>query len=154
MKDKHRQKGFTLIELIAVLLIISIMTALAGMGIVTAVQGYLFSKDNTIISEKTQLAVTRINRELLECYTCKGTIGNPVIMPISNTLGLRTIQLTGTNIEITDGSGTTDILMDNVNVFTMIYNSDGSINTTIQSSTPGGITVSDFVSTVYPRNTP
>lgn len=140
--------------MISALLLVGILTALAGMGMVTAMQGYLFSKDNAGVSEKTQLALTRINRELLECYNCKGVIGNPVAMPFTNTLGQRSIRLTGGNIVISDGVDT-DILLDKVLTFGLTYNSDGSISAKILLSTrPGGVRVSKFITTVFPRNTP
>jgi prepilin-type N-terminal cleavage/methylation domain-containing protein len=154
-KKQHRQQqGFTLIEMIAVLVIVSILATLAGLGIVAGVQGYMFSKDNAAISEKAQLAIARINRELLECSTCSGTSG-PVVVPFYNNLpGQRSIQLSGGNIVISDGTNT-DILLDNVASFTMTYNSDKSITVRFQSSKqPGGVTVPRFETTVYPRNTP
>lgn len=148
----RQQKGFTLIEMIAVLLLVGIMAAVAGMGIVTAVQGYIFSRDNAAISEKAQLAVARINRELLECYNCAGTSG-AVLLPFYNTLGSRSIHMSGTNIVISDGNNT-DILLDTVEVnsLTMTYNTDGSINVQFIIDRPGGPKLT-FTSNVYPRNT-
>ena len=153
MRRENRQKGFTLIEMIAVLVLVGILASGAGLGIVTMVQGYLFSKDNAEISEKAQLALSRINRELLECYDCIGTSGP--VGTFNNTIGQRSIQHVGTNIVTSDGSGgAPDILMDNVGTFTMIYNADKSITVTIQSSAkPGGVTVPAFTNKVYPRNT-
>lgn len=156
MRKENRQKGFTLIEVIAVLLIVGILSAFAGLGIVSAVQGYMFSKDTAAINEKAQLALARLNRELLECYDCKDN-GTGNVGTFNNTLsGSRSIQLNDTtnNIEILDGTNT-DVLLDNVSSFSMIYNSsDGSITVTIQSSTqPGGVTVPAFSTIVYPRNT-
>ena len=153
MRRENRQKGFTLIEMIVVLVLVGILASGAGLGIVTMVQGYLFSKDNAEISEKTQIALSRINRELLECYDCIGTSGP--VGTFNNTIGQRSIQHVGTNIVTSDGSGgASDILMNNVGTFTMIYNSDKSITVTIQSSAkPGGVTVPAFTTKVYPRNT-
>ena len=156
MRKENRQKGFTLIEMIAVLLILGIIAAFTGLGIVSAVQGYMFARDNAAVSEKAQLALERINRELLECYTCSGANGTNVLVPFSNPLGQRTIQWSGVAndpIVILDGTDP-DILLDNVALFTMRYNLDKSITVTIRSSTkPGGVTVPDFVTKVYPRNT-
>lgn len=156
MRKENRQKGFTLIEVLAVLIIVGILAAFAGLGIISGVQGYLFSKDNAAVSEKALLAMARINRELLECYNCSGTGGN-VAVPFSNTLGQRYIQLVGNDIAISpDGIGTNnDILLDDVALFTAIYNTNGSITITIRSAiTPSGVTVPDFVTTVFPRNAP
>jgi prepilin-type N-terminal cleavage/methylation domain-containing protein len=156
-KNFHRQKGFTLIEVIVVLILVGILGALAGLGIVSAVQGYMFSKENAAISEKAQLAIARINRELLECYeNCTGPEDADVTFPIYNTLGSRYIKMSGTNVIInSDNGATADILLDKVKAgsFTMTYEADKSILVVFIIVHQGGTELPPFISRVYPRNT-
>ncbi|GAU08961.1 prepilin-type N-terminal cleavage/methylation domain-containing protein [Desulfoplanes formicivorans] len=60
----HKQHGFTLIEIIVSLLLVAIITAFAGMGLVQTVESYMFSRDTVTLTEKAQLASTRIALEL------------------------------------------------------------------------------------------
>jgi len=61
-----KQAGFTLIEIIAVLIIGGIMITVAGMALVTGMKGYLFARDNASIAQNAPLAMTRLSRELME----------------------------------------------------------------------------------------
>ncbi len=158
MKKENRQKGFTLIEMIVSLVLVGILSAFAGMGIVAGVQGYLFAKETASVNEKAQLALMRINRELLECYNCNGTATASLVnQPFENNLGTRYIRQVGSNIVIADTwAGDGDILLDNVAAgsFTMIYQGDKNIQISFKSSvTPSGASVPPFTSRVYPRNT-
>ena len=58
------EQGFTLIETIAVLLLMGIITAVLGMAIVQGVKGYVFGRQNVAVSQKAQLALARMEREL------------------------------------------------------------------------------------------
>ena len=182
-KQHQRQQGFTLIEMIAVLVLVGILSTFAGLGIVKYVQSYLFAKDNAAISANAQLAIARINRELLQCNNCSpnplpATQSNQVItLPFNYNvydafydavLGQRYIRLyTGTDaniclkkncIQLSSDGTNYDTLLDNVDTFSMTYNvnmTDGGITVRFHSSRqPWGQSVGDFVTKVYPRNTP
>ena len=62
----HRQQGFTLIEVIAVLILMGIVALALATTMVTAVEGYLFTKDSAAAAQKGQLALARISKELLQ----------------------------------------------------------------------------------------
>ena len=57
------QKGFTLIEVIVVLLLVGVIAVMAGMWIVSIANGYIFTKMNMETTQKAQLAMTRLERE-------------------------------------------------------------------------------------------
>jgi len=62
----NREAGFTLIEVIVTLVLVGIMAAVAGMAIVQGVQGYVFARENATTTQKAQLAMARMSRELIE----------------------------------------------------------------------------------------
>ncbi len=59
-------KGFTLIEVIVSLVILGILTMIAGMGIVAGLNSWETARENVHISQKAQLAMSRVSRELTE----------------------------------------------------------------------------------------
>jgi prepilin-type N-terminal cleavage/methylation domain-containing protein len=60
---RKNQRGFTLIELIAVLVILGIVSVLGSMGLVNIAQSYLFSKKNVAAAGQTQVAMARLVKE-------------------------------------------------------------------------------------------
>jgi prepilin-type N-terminal cleavage/methylation domain-containing protein len=61
--------GFTLIELIVGLILLAILTAVFGLGITGALNVYAISTDNVHLAQKGQMAMARIDRELMELNT-------------------------------------------------------------------------------------
>jgi prepilin-type N-terminal cleavage/methylation domain-containing protein len=60
---RGKTAGFSLVEVIAVLVLVGILTALAGIGILPIAQGLATAKINAESASKTQLALTRLTRE-------------------------------------------------------------------------------------------
>jgi prepilin-type N-terminal cleavage/methylation domain-containing protein len=63
---RRRKAGFTLLEIVISIVLLGLLTALFGMGLVAAVQSHQFSRTNVELTQKSQLALTRIQRELME----------------------------------------------------------------------------------------
>jgi len=125
--NSYRESGFTLIEVIVSLIIVGIMTAVAGMAIVTGIRGYVFARDNTVISQKARMAVARMGRELMELtdvttadasrITYKRPDGGGVI---TQTIYLDPIDDV-IKISAKDDGGDGDLLIDRVSSFTLTY---------------------------------
>lgn len=149
MPSRKRQKGFTLIEVIASLVLLGIMMAVAGMGIVAGVRGYLLARENAVIAQKAHLTLGRLTRELQECYDCSGSPGL-IALPFSfsNPLGSREINLNGTNVTL---GGIT--LVDQVEDFSLSFNANGRIVINLTLAYRATNAEAEFQTTVLPRNT-
>ena len=64
MKMKNiKHKGFTLLEVVVSLAVISIITVVVGRGLVEMVKGYVFAKKNSLMTQQGQIAMTRLKKE-------------------------------------------------------------------------------------------
>ena len=63
MKMRQNQYGFTLIEVIASLVIIGILAMMTSVGISKIFEGYLFTKDNAKTTMRAQVVLTRLMKE-------------------------------------------------------------------------------------------
>ena len=68
-----KQKGFTLIEVIVSLMMVALLGSIAAFGMTRMAQNYVFSKVNAQVSQKSQLAIARITKELTELVNIPST---------------------------------------------------------------------------------
>ena len=59
-------RGFTLIEVVTVIIIAAILSAIAGMGLVQIANGYVFARKNAAVSQQAQVALARLVKEFSE----------------------------------------------------------------------------------------
>jgi len=119
-------KGFSLIEVIAVLVIMGILAVGLSMGLIKGVEQYLFAGEATEISQKAQVAMARIKKELVGIISVDSISGNQIryTRPYSppscqNSNGCTfIIQKSGSSILLTnlqpDGGADSQVLIDNV----------------------------------------
>ncbi len=114
---RQKSRGFTLIEIIAVLVILGIMASLGGFAIVQVVNGYMFSRDNAELSQKAEMAMSRITREITEMTGFTSTASNDTL-PLKNIRRDVTISLDGSTVQMES-----DELVDNVHNLRFRYSS-------------------------------
>jgi len=71
--------GFTLIEVIAVLVIMGILAVGLSMGLIKGVEQYLFASEATQLSQKAQIAMARIKKELNDVNAVSSISGTHVV---------------------------------------------------------------------------
>lgn len=119
MNGKHFNKnGFSLIEVIASLVLLGILTAAAGLGLVYLSEGYVFARSNAEAVGKGQLALSRIVKEFSAIDSVSIGVSNSITFTRS----------TGPSRTIAGGGGMVTInnepLIDNVSAFTLSYQTD------------------------------
>ncbi len=62
-KGSINQTGFTLIEILVSILVMSIIAVIAGVGLVQISKGYVFSKKNAVTTQQCQIAMARLKKE-------------------------------------------------------------------------------------------
>jgi len=178
---KKKEKGFTLIEVIVVLILLGIMGAVLATGVVTAVNGFMFTRDSAIKSQKAQLALARIAKELLAMTSIDSDPASNTGNTIAYTTSYGQFQLTKAGSQITLAKTDTaplpaisaKILVDDVStnygsdVFLSFKKQDGTtdwaygtddfsalyqIKVIIKLNGYGGTQTLTFETTVNPRN--
>jgi prepilin-type N-terminal cleavage/methylation domain-containing protein len=144
-KELKNQAGFTLIEVIASLVLLGIMGAVAGMAIVKGVDGYVFTRANATLAEKAPLAITRLRLEFQNLTDVTNATSSSIIYSVrpgyDSSPFSRGIARVGDEIKIVNGSSLPDentgsVLIDQVNSFTLEYYKDstGSNSWTVSDS--------------------
>jgi prepilin-type N-terminal cleavage/methylation domain-containing protein len=122
MSRIRNQKGFTLFEMIAVLILVGIIGAFVGLFLFTGVSGFITSKNASETALKAQIALDRISAELRHIDSLPS---NPVqdtqieYKSRSRSLpGTRKISYNSVNGEILlTVNGSTNVLIDSIQTF-------------------------------------
>jgi prepilin-type N-terminal cleavage/methylation domain-containing protein len=112
-------KGFTLVEMIVCLVLIGILVAIVGMGLTQIAGGYVFSRKNADTIQKTQIALTRIAKELNAATALAPSPAEAVTSSVTCTRTgpvTTAITLSGDKVQI---NGVT--LIDRVTAFSLSY---------------------------------
>lgn len=113
--------GFTLIEVIVVLLLGSVIAAVIGFGLIRVVQGMVFTKTNNVTIQKGQFAIMKLVKEFNSISTYPGQpVGGSTSLTFSsykkNIPGSHTVTFSG-NVITFDGN----IITDQASGFTLNY---------------------------------
>jgi len=63
-KVSSNQNGFTLIEILVSIAVMSIIAVITGVGLVQISKGYVFSKKNAVTTQQGQIAMARLKKEI------------------------------------------------------------------------------------------
>ncbi len=132
-------RGFTLLEVIASLVLLGLLAAVFGMGLVAALQSHEFSRSNVRLAQKAQPATMRIARELTELTHIEDWSSTSILyqrMPLGTAAAVQRMGLVfdGANNVlrlVTNFTGDPplsadqgEVLVDGVNQFNLNYLSD------------------------------
>jgi prepilin-type N-terminal cleavage/methylation domain-containing protein len=125
MSRLRNQKGFTLFEMIAVLILVGIIGVFVGLFLFTGVSGFMTSKNASETALKAQIALDRISMELRHVDTLVSAPSGTQIEYKSKSRhlpGTRKISYNTANGEIllTVGAGT-NVLLDSIQSFSLTW---------------------------------
>ena len=63
-KVSSNRNGFTLLEIIISVVVVSIIAVIAGVGFIEITKGYTFSRKNTIATQQAHIAMMRLKKEI------------------------------------------------------------------------------------------
>jgi len=117
--------GFTFIEVIMVIVIVSIISVLAGMGLVQITNAYVFVKKNAAAAEQAQITLTRLTKEFSAIQSISAATATSITYTRSG--ASHTVTWSGADQLIMLDE---DILIDKVNSFNLsCYNINTSVTT-------------------------
>ena len=128
------KKGFTLIELTTAVVIVSILSVMAGMGLVQIANGYVFARKNAVAAQQAQITLARVAKELTGIQVISSaTATSMTYRRIGASELSHTLAWTAADQPLTlDG----DKLIDKVQSFSLTYrNTYGAAASSYSSST-------------------
>ena len=155
----RKQDGFTLIEIIATLLLVGILSVFTGLFMTTFVNSYLMVRNNSDTAMKAQMALDRMSIEL-KSMSAIPTADQPDLTHITYTNPLsanRTISFAAPCIYLSTPAANNCILIDNVQAFSLnvTYNNVYSVAANDVAYIDIGFTVGEYNSfntRIFPRN--
>ncbi len=111
------RRGFTLIEMVAALVILGFLAAVAGMGLVQLTQGYVSTRQNARVVEKGQAAMARLAKDFALIERVSTGLANRITYTLTSGAS-HTVEQSGANL-LYDGV----VLTDAVSSFTLGYQS-------------------------------
>jgi prepilin-type N-terminal cleavage/methylation domain-containing protein len=128
-------RGFTLLEMVVSLIILSILASVVASGIVQAVNGFTFVKGTQAVVENAELAILRLSKEVAvtQQSTITGTANSLTFSSLHTGADVTyTALLSNSQLILQDGSGNNHVLASNINSLSFTYYDtyNGSPNTT------------------------
>ncbi|MEW6332816.1 MAG: type II secretion system protein [Thermodesulfobacteriota bacterium] len=152
---RKRQGGFTLIEIILTLVLISVLSVFTGLFLTSFITSYYLVRNNTDTALKAQMAMDRISMELKDVTAVSAVTVNSLIT-YTNPLGAgRTIKRVGSNLYLSTPAD--NILIDGVQAFQLnpAYGNVYNIAANDMAYIDVGFTVTGhppFSTRIFPRN--
>ena len=112
-----REAGFTLIEIIATLLLVGMLSVFVSLFMTTFVNGYFMARNNSVTAMKAQMALDRMSLELKDMSAVSVLTDNSLITYTNSSGTGRTIKFVGSNIYLS--TPTDNVLIDNLQSFTL-----------------------------------
>lgn len=127
-------RGFTLIEIITSIVIISIISVIAGMGLYQIARGYVFFRNNSDTAQQAQIAMTRLKKETgnIKSVTTGTATSTSITFTRSSDMTQHTISWVGGNSPLLIDSYT---LIGPVTLFNLYYYDSYSSKSSYSSKT-------------------
>jgi len=158
--DTMGKKGFTLIEIVIVIVILSIVSAITIYFLVSSLRVYTMTVNQKTLFDEGKLALERMCRDIRDANSITGSTATSITFIRTHATGAGqdianetiTFQLTGTTLEKVKASpAVTSAIAENVSAFTVTRAADDEIKLVLTLSLGTGENVT-LQTKVYPKN--